>query len=191
MMFKRISTLPNLLSAARLLILPVLWVFALRDMPRVVAVGLVVAALTDSLDGILARRLGQVSEFGSKLDSFADNLLKPSVVAWLLILEPEIFSEHPIELLAAVGLYAASVTVGLIKFKRFGNLHLYSGKVGSYVQYIFIFSALIFPGYNPLLFYLAVGMFILSNSEALLLQLTRSQVDEHIGSIVLSWLHRA
>jgi len=186
MMFKRISTLPNLLSAARLLILPVLWVFALRDMPRVVAVGLVVAALTDSLDGIIARRLGQVSEFGSKLDSLADNLFKPSVVAWLLILEPELFSDHPIELLVAIGLYAASVTVGLVKFKRFGNLHLYSGKVGSLAQYIFIFSALIFPGYNQLLFYLAVGMFILSNTEALLLQLTRSEVDEHIGSILRS-----
>ena len=190
-MLKRISTFPNLLSAARLLLIPVIWVFAVRDMPVVVAVGLVIAALTDSLDGIIARRLGQVSEFGSKLDSLADNLLKPSVVAWLFILEPEIFSDHPIELLAAVGLYAASVTVGLIKFKRFGNLHLYSGKIGSLAQYIFIFSALIFPGYNQPLFYLAVGMFILSNTEALLLQLTRAQVDEHIGSIVLSWLRRA
>ena len=191
MTIRRLSTLPNLLSASRILLVLVLWFFAVRDMPAVVAVGLVVAALTDSLDGIIARRLGQVSEFGSKLDSFADNLLKPSVVAWLFILEPEIFSDHPIELLAAVGLYAASVTVGLIKFRRFGNLHLYSGKVGSYVQYIFIFSALIFPGYNQILFFLAVGFFILSNSEALLLQLTRSQVDEHIGSIVLAWLRRA
>ena len=190
MTIRRLSTLPNLLSASRILLVLVLWFFAVRDMPAVVAVGLVVAALTDSLDGIIARRLGQVSEFGSKLDSFADNLLKPSVVAWLFILEPEIFSDHPIELLAAVGLYAASVTVGLIKFRRFGNLHLYSEKVGSYVQYIFIFSTLISPGYNPLLFHLAVGMFILSNSEALLLQLTRSQVDEYIGSIVLCWLRR-
>ena len=161
MTIRRLSTLPNLLSASRILLVLVLWFFAVRDMPAVVAVGLVVAALTDSLDGIIARRLGQVSEFGSKLDSFADNLLKPSVVAWLFILEPEIFSDHPIELLAAVGLYAASVTVGLIKFRRFGNLHLYSGKVGSYVQYIFIFSALIFPGYNQILFFLAVGFFIL------------------------------
>ena len=185
-MLKSLTTIPNLLSTSRLLMIPVLWVFAVQDMPLVVAAGTVIAALTDTLDGVLARRLGQVSKFGSKLDSLADNLFKPSVVAWLLILEPELFSDHPIELLVAIGLYAASVTVGLIKFKRFGNLHLYSGKVGSLAQYIFIFSALIFPGYNQLLFYLAVGMFILSNTEALLLQLTRSEVDEHIGSILRS-----
>ncbi len=191
MLIKQMTTLPNLLSLSRIVLVIILWVFALLDMPVVVAVGLVVAALTDSLDGIIARRRGQVTELGSKLDSFADNLLKPSIVAWLFILEPDLFSDHPIELLVAVGLYIASVTVGLIKFKRFGNLHLYSGKVGSYVQYIFILHALIFPGYNQFLFHLAVGMFILSNTESLLLQLTHSQVDEHIGSIVLSWMKRA
>lgn len=190
-MIRQFSTVPNLLSAVRILLVLILWVFALQGMSVVVAVGLAIAALTDSLDGILARRLGQVTEFGSKLDSFADNLLKPSIIAWLFILEPELFSDHPVELLVAVGLYAASVTVGLIKFKRFGNLHLYSGKIGSYVQYIFILHALIFPGYNQLLFHLAVGLFILSNTEALLLQLTHSQVDEHIGSIVLSWMKHA
>jgi endonuclease/exonuclease/phosphatase family metal-dependent hydrolase len=45
--------------------------------------------------------------------------------------------------------------------------------------------ALVTPGYSELLFYLAVGMFIFSNSESLVLQLTRSEVDEHIGSIFL------
>jgi cardiolipin synthase len=187
MMLKGLMTIPNLISAFRLLLIPVLWIFAFRDMPIVVAVGLLVAALSDTLDGVLARRLGQVSKFGSKLDSLADNLLKPSIIVWLLMLEPELLSDHTFELLAAIILYAATITVGLVKFKRFGNLHLYSGKVGSLLQYIFILYALVTPGYSELLFYLAVGMFIFTNMEALLLQLTRSEVDEHIGSIFLSW----
>ena len=187
MMLKSLMTIPNLISVFRLLMIPVLWIFAFRDIPFIVAVGLLVAALSDTLDGVLARQLGQVGDFGSKLDSLADNLLKPSVIVWLLMLEPELLSDHPFELLAAIVVYAASITVGLVKFRRFGNLHLYSGKVGSLLQYLFIVHALVTPGYSELLFYLAVGMFILTNSEALLLQLTRSEVDEHIGSIFLSW----
>jgi cardiolipin synthase len=180
-------TIPNSISAFRLILIPILWVFAFRDQPVIVAIGILVAALSDTLDGVLARRLNQTSEFGSKLDSLADNLLKPSIIIWLLMLEPQLLSDHPIALLAAITVYTASIIVGLVKFRRFGNLHLYSGKIGSVLQYIFIVQALIAPGYNEILFYLAVGFFILTNTEALILQLTRSEVDEHLGSIVLAW----
>src|SRR5687768_12902411 len=64
-------SIPNLLSLLRLILVPTLWVFALLDLPKVVGFGLVVAAVTDVLDGQLARRLGQTSSFGSKLDSIA------------------------------------------------------------------------------------------------------------------------
>lgn len=184
-------TIPNLISAFRLFLIPVLWIFAFRDMPVVVAVGVLVAAFSDTLDGVLARRLNKVSKFGSKLDSLADNLLKPSVIIWLLMLEPELLSDHPIILLVAITVYAASLTVGLVKFKRFGNLHLYSGKIGSVLQYIFIVHALVTPGYSQLLFYIAVGIFIFTNTEALILQLTRSEVNEHLGSIFLVWGKRS
>jgi phosphatidylglycerophosphate synthase len=190
-MIKKLATIPNILSASRLLMIPVLWILALQGYALAVAFGIILAALTDTLDGVLARRLGQVSEFGSQLDSLADNLLKPSVLAWLLILLPELLANHPIELLVAAVAYAATITIGWLKFKRFGNLHLYSGKVGSIVQYLFIFHALVFPGYDLLLFYLAVGMFIFTNLEAILIMLTRSQVDEHIGSILAAWLSRS
>jgi cardiolipin synthase len=190
MMINKLLTIPNMISLFRLILIPVLWVFALRGMSTVVGVGILFAALSDTLDGVLARRLGQVSKFGSKLDSLADNLLKPSVIAWLLILEPDLISDHPYMLLAAIVVYTATIVVGLVKFRRFGNLHLYSGKIGSLIQYVFILDTLLTPGYSQLLFYIAVGMFIFTNTEALLVNLTRSEVDEHIGSIFLSWRKR-
>lgn len=186
-MFADLVTIPNLLSLFRLLLIPLLWVFALRDMPIVVAIGVVVAALSDSLDGVLARWLNQETKFGSQLDSFADNLFKPSLIAWLLILEPDLLSDHPYELLAAITVYIIRIIVGLVKFKRFGNLHLYSGKLGSVLQYVFIVLALITPGYSELLFYIAVGFFIFTNTEGIILLLTRSEVDEHLGSIFHVW----
>jgi hypothetical protein len=39
-------------------------------------------------------------------------------------------------------------------------------------------------GFRPPLFYVAGFVFVLGNLEALLVLVTRSQVDEHIGSIL-------
>lgn len=67
-------SLPNFLSAARVLVLP--WtVLALRAHDRPVLLGLVLfIAATDFLDGWLARRLGVVSDFGKLLDPLADKI---------------------------------------------------------------------------------------------------------------------
>lgn len=188
MINKSLLTIPNTLSLARLLLLPVLWYLAIEGLAVALAAGLLIAVLSDILDGTLARKMDQVSETGSKLDSLADNLMKPSVIAWLFIIEPDLYTNHTVALNVAIVFYLASLTIGLIKFRRFGNLHLYSGKVGSVFQYLFVFTTLLFPGYNRTLFYFAVMMFTLTAAEALLLQLTRSEVDEHIGSIILTWL---
>ncbi len=73
---RRVLTLPNLISFARLLCIPLfLWLlFGLED--RLVAAALLgVLGATDWVDGFLARRLGQVSELGKMLDPVADRLL--------------------------------------------------------------------------------------------------------------------
>ena len=69
-------TLPNLISFLRILALPVfLWVLLGLDRPFLAAVLLGLIAVTDLLDGMLARRLGQVSEIGKMLDPVADRLV--------------------------------------------------------------------------------------------------------------------
>ena len=70
----RVLTLPNLLSFARLVLVPVFAVLILvgRDGPAVVV--LMVSGFTDYLDGTLARRWGQVTRIGQMLDPIADRL---------------------------------------------------------------------------------------------------------------------
>ncbi len=69
-------TLPNLISFLRILALPVfLWVLLGLDRPFLAAVLLGLISVTDLLDGMLARRLGQVSEIGKMLDPVADRLV--------------------------------------------------------------------------------------------------------------------
>lgn len=75
-------TIPNLISALRIAAVPLfLWVLLGREDPGLAAWLLGTVALTDYLDGVLARRLGQVSEIGKFLDPLADRLVVFASVA--------------------------------------------------------------------------------------------------------------
>src|SRR5688572_7026747 len=66
---RQLGTVPNQLTAARLALVPVLWAVALLGEPVWLGVGVIVASVTDMLDGWLSRRWNQTSEFGARLDS--------------------------------------------------------------------------------------------------------------------------
>jgi cardiolipin synthase len=71
----RILTIPNLLSALRLLGVPVFLWLVLGPHADWVALGILVfAGISDYLDGRLARALGQTSRLGILLDPLADRL---------------------------------------------------------------------------------------------------------------------
>ena len=78
----RIWTIPNLISFARLLLIPVfVWAFlAGRNVLGVVVV--VVIGSTDWVDGFIARRFDQVSRLGKLIDPLADRF---SIVAVLVV----------------------------------------------------------------------------------------------------------
>ena len=78
-------TLPNILTCLRVLLIPVFMVLAYQNnMPCDIAalVVYVVACLTDYVDGNLARKNNQVTNFGKFMDPVADKLL---VMAALLL----------------------------------------------------------------------------------------------------------
>ncbi len=74
----RASHLPNVLSCVRILIVPIFVAVLLADMEGKEIVGLalfLIAALTDVLDGWVARRWGLVTKLGKLLDPAADKIL--------------------------------------------------------------------------------------------------------------------
>lgn len=71
----RIVTIPNALSLARLLILPVIYLDLVDGRLLRAFVLLAVFAATDWLDGYLARRLDQVTRVGTLLDPISDRAL--------------------------------------------------------------------------------------------------------------------
>ena len=70
----KVITLPNLLSMLRLALVPVFLVVLVRGEDAWALLVLMVASLTDFLDGYLARRFGQITRLGQLLDPAADRL---------------------------------------------------------------------------------------------------------------------
>ena len=67
--------IPNTLTILRILLIPVIVGFLVYDYFDFALVTLLIAALTDALDGSIARMANQKTEFGAYLDPLADKLL--------------------------------------------------------------------------------------------------------------------
>ncbi len=75
--------LPNKITIFRIIMIPLFMILFLSDIPSVWAgIVFVIAAVSDFLDGYLARKLQLVTNFGKIMDPLADKLL---VTAALLI----------------------------------------------------------------------------------------------------------
>ena len=121
-------TLATAFTTLRLvLILPILYTLA-NDMPVIALVLLVIALLTDYIDGEVARRTDTVTQLGSFLDHFADKLLTHlvllffvvqaglSAIAFGIFLARDFFVLGIRHLAAHQGEEISSMSLGKIKF---------------------------------------------------------------------------
>jgi cardiolipin synthase len=81
----RVLTLPNALTLLRLLAIPVVLILLFIERDVVAVTVFVLAAITDFLDGVIARRWGGASYIGAVLDPVADRLMLSSVAVVLAI----------------------------------------------------------------------------------------------------------
>lgn len=70
----RVWTVPNLISMARLLLVPLVAVLILQGEDVAAVVVLAIAGISDYVDGWVARRFNQMSKLGKILDPSADRL---------------------------------------------------------------------------------------------------------------------
>ena len=109
-------TIPNALSALRLLGVPVFfWLIVVPKNDGLALVILVVSSFTDWLDGYLARKLNQFSRLGELLDPLADRLYVVAAIFALLIRDL-----LPIWVVVALVTRDILMSVLLMYLKRFG-----------------------------------------------------------------------
>ena len=134
-------TVPNQITFLRLALLPVFLICLFYQHFQWALALLVIAGLSDALDGLLARRLNQKSELGMFLDPLADKLLVSSAFVvmalkgvmewWLTILV----------LARDVIILATAVVILLAAGHRTFPPSIY-GKITTFLQILLLFLAL-------------------------------------------------
>ncbi len=143
----RILTIPNLVSFARLLGVPIfLWLFLGVHQDGWAVVVLVVGGFSDWVDGFLARRLGQVSRLGELMDPLADRLyIFATLVAFT------IRGVVPLWFASALVLREIMLAVCLLVLRRYGYgpppVH-YLGKAATFIL-LFAFPMLLLAHAEP------------------------------------------
>lgn len=84
---KIISTVPNLISAIRLILAPVVLVLLIRNEHRIALIVFFAAGISDLLDGYIARKYNIQSKLGLFLDPIADKLLIFLCVIYFVIIQ--------------------------------------------------------------------------------------------------------
>ena len=119
--------LPNKLTMGRIFAIPVFIIVFLMDYRIAAAVIFILAAVTDMLDGHIARKHNLVTNFGKLMDPLADKLLVMSalicmvevgdVAGWMVvvILGREFIITGMRQVAAAQGIVIAAGTTGKIK----------------------------------------------------------------------------
>lgn len=74
-LFTGVWNVPNVLTMIRLALVPVFVVVFRSGRPRLALAVFCLASLTDMLDGILARKWNQITDFGKLFDPLADKLM--------------------------------------------------------------------------------------------------------------------
>lgn len=148
-------TVPNLISILRILAIPVfLWVLLGLEQPGASAVLLGVIAYTDYLDGLAARKLGQVTEIGKFLDPLADRLVVfSSVIGGLLAGLVPPWLGWPLvgreAVIGAVSLYLLMTLKVRVEVRQLGKVA--TGMVFTAVPFYYMSGTGFIPGFWELL----------------------------------------
>lgn len=160
--------LPNAISLARLLAVPVLFVLALLEHERAFGWVLVPALLTDIFDGLIARLYHLESRLGAILDSVADELLMIVSAYGLWVFHHYLFEQYGAFVWTALGLWLLESLVSLLRYGRLSSFHTYASKVAANVLGLFVIVLFVL-GFQPWLFYAAMCSAILASVEELAL----------------------
>ena len=125
----------NAVTLSRAVLIAPIFGFLWAGQPRA-ALGLyVLAALTDLVDGWLARRYRQSSAFGAQLDAVVDNLFSVAILGFLALAYPGLIDR---QWLAAAVLFGGPVLylgVSWAMTRRFMMFHVWSAKAGAFLLF--------------------------------------------------------
>jgi CDP-diacylglycerol---glycerol-3-phosphate 3-phosphatidyltransferase len=159
---------PNVLTLLRIVAVPVLVVALLDETPDgdlIAAAVFALAAVTDGLDGYIARRQQSVTTFGKLMDPLADKLLVVAALISLVSLDRLAAWAAMVIIareIAVTGLRALAAERGVVIAAS------WLGKLKTLLQVAAIFALIVFepaPAWADALLYLAVAVTVISGAD--------------------------
>ena len=172
---KKPLNVPNILSFYRLFSFPFVLFFILTNRESIFVILLVINLITDILDGAIARMFNLQTEFGARLDSLADDGTIILAITGILFFKLSDFEPHTLSVVFFMVSYVLTIVISLIKFRRFPGMHLYSAKIGAYLQGFFFFVLFVFD-FNTLFYYIMITWGIASFMENIIMILIESEM---------------
>lgn len=167
--------LPHALSFARVLLVVATYPVAFQGDKPLFAVLVLLAVLTDVLDGPIARATGSESRFGANVDSAADLLFYLSLPAWAYIFQPGLVLDNLSLVLSFAALYVLANVSSHMTFGALG-VHNRLSRASGTMGVVFTFSAILW-GILPLF------------KWALLLLLV-ADLAQRFGALGAYWMRR-
>jgi CDP-diacylglycerol--glycerol-3-phosphate 3-phosphatidyltransferase len=137
--------------------------------------------LSDIFDGRIARWLGQSSEFGARLDSWADLLMilgGPVCAVWL---RPELVRSEWMGVAAVVGGSVLAVIIGYAKFGKLTSYHTTAARLTAYLAGAGAIIAITWGW--PWLFRLGAAVAVYSVLEEIAITFTLEQWTANVPSL--------
>lgn len=125
----RLVTIPNIICVIRLFGSVVLVVLAATGNSTAFLWLFVALAMSDWVDGKLARLLNQRSVWGPRLDSWADAALYVALLIGALILHGDTLRSELAWIVPALASYALSTGAGFWKYRRWPSYHTRAAKI--------------------------------------------------------------
>jgi CDP-diacylglycerol--glycerol-3-phosphate 3-phosphatidyltransferase len=136
-LFTNVWNIPNVLTIIRMILIPVFVILFFNNQKMAALAVFCIASFTDFLDGFLARKLNQVTDFGKLFDPLADKLMVLTVMVCQTFWGP-----LPLVAVLIVALKELVMVLGGM-FMLSKNVVVYSNIYGKAAQVGFIASLIL------------------------------------------------
>lgn len=145
----QVLTIPNMLSFFRLALIPaIVGLYAFAGLREWAVLIILISAVTDILDGFIARKFNMMSDLGKALDPLADKLTQLAVLACLII-------DYPLIALPVGIMVVKELTSFIIRFILFKQTEQvrgarWHGKLNTALLVIMIILHILWPAIPPM-----------------------------------------
>ena len=175
----KVKYIPNIITITR--IIGSIYIIVLKPISTMFFIIYSLCAISDILDGYIARKTNTCTKFGEYLDSFADAIFFIIILVKFLLLE-RLENYIIYWFIAICSIKAVSLIVGFIKYKTVAFLHTYANKFMGGVILICFPMMYLLGGVTKTLVFLCIFASI-SSVEELQINLTSKKLNRNVRSI--------